>query len=209
MIDNSEKWKDYPKRKHSVICAVNESHVGNEYRVYPLTKYNDILKKYNIPYFEDSKWGVCPDYDIWESFYHNPFFEHVEDLSEMNRIISQIYTSTKYNKLEQYNYNIFKSQLESVNYEDVQKLIDMSSDMNPLSSEILKILKYMIDNKLNLYEMFDYILDPVDNGFKVEIYSKLKNKYKFTNNEVWTDTPVLYINNRYLDDPDYDENDEE
>jgi hypothetical protein len=162
MIDNSEKWKDYPKRKHSVICALNDSYLGNEYRVIPLTKYNNILINYDIDLFDLSKWGVCPEYDIWNSFgkeFKYIFKDDEKTLDVFNYDLSDLYTEIKNEDLNSFDFNIFKSQLQSVKSTDVKKIIDVrNSDI--YSSTYLLFYDFLEKNDFNLYDMMNYIFDP-------------------------------------------------
>lgn len=56
LIDNSPYWKEYPKRSKSLICTLDKNkaiNYGYNYRVIP---------------FDNSKWGICENSDIWFSF---------------------------------------------------------------------------------------------------------------------------------------------
>jgi len=197
MIDNSEKWKEYPKRKHSVICALNDSYMGNEFRVIPLTKYNDILKDYEIDLFGGSKWGVCPEYDIWNSFsglFANIFTDNDKLLDDFNYDLSQLYTEINNEPLNQLDFNIFKTQLQSIDSIKVKNIID-NRENDVYSSMYLSFFNFMSKMNFNLYDMMDYIFDPIKNGFELKTYNQLKSNH-FHNNEVWTDTPVLYVRNQ-------------
>lgn len=198
IMDNSEKWKDYPKRKNSVVCSLNDSYMGNDYRVIPLNNYDDILKKYNINTFSNPKWGVCPTIDLWDSFHISMKEIGIwnENLDTINFDFNEIYKNLNHNKsLEEKDYSYLKIQLSSIKIDKIKNAIRDREGIRANNS-IFDIIENKNNIKMNdwsLYDIYEYILDPVKNGFKIETYDNLK-KYSFKkDNEVWTNTPVLYI----------------
>lgn len=57
LFDNLNSWQKYPKRSKSLICTTIEN-VAEQYG-----------QCYYIIPFDGAKWGVCPNDDIWNSFY--------------------------------------------------------------------------------------------------------------------------------------------
>ena len=56
VIDNHPKWKGYPKRSKSIICANTPggaSSYGSVYHVFPV---------------DGANYGICPQSDLWMSF---------------------------------------------------------------------------------------------------------------------------------------------
>src|SRR5271168_3608736 len=57
LMDNLPAWKEYPKRSRSLVCSTSSDRAasyGNVYLVLP---------------FNGARIGICPEYDIWDSFY--------------------------------------------------------------------------------------------------------------------------------------------
>ncbi len=200
IMDNSEKWKDFPKRKHSVVCSLNDSYMGNEYRVVPLNNYDKILKKYNINTFSEPKWGVCPKNDLWDSFnitLKELGFENGVDLGTINWACNDIYNKITLNSrlnnsdncLEQKDYNKLKNQLSNITFDKIYG--NLNEFFHNIKQDFF-ISNNIKMNEWSLYDMYEYILDPVKNGFKIETYNELMTYSFKAQNEVWTDTPVLY-----------------
>lgn len=196
IIDNTDAWKDFPKRKHGIISSLNSSYMGDEYRVVPLLNYDNMLKEFNVDNFVDTKWGVCPTWDLWNSFeslFLEIGFKHITSAEDINTLLNAIYYEKSNQNLENNNFDYFKLGLQSVkNIIQPEGYIyeDWSEDINTLRS-------FMEKNDMNLYDFATYVFNPDRNDFRVETYDKIKTHTKNTNqifcNEVWTDTPVLYI----------------
>jgi hypothetical protein len=202
LIDNDPAWEKYPRRKHGIISSLHNSYFGNDFRVIPLTKYDDILKKYNIKPFSNPKWGVCPTTDIWRSIDKSikimlSELSIKDDISitsdDLNYSLSNI-ASFFDEELSQNDFNEFKDQLiyisnEYYNLSDDEFLKEID-DLNEYDKIILNFMK---KRNMNLFEVFQFIYDPEINGFEVNTYNELILKVE--NHEIWTDTPVLYLRN--------------
>ena len=80
-IDNSKKWADYPKRSKSLICttqAQTAAGYGTSYMMIP---------------YDGAKIGVCPSYDMWESFPNAMSDVGLYTLNEFNDYIWNITTT--------------------------------------------------------------------------------------------------------------------
>jgi hypothetical protein len=184
LIDNSDAWKNYPKRGKSFISTLqngefldyNPPILDNRYLVIP----NDY-----------SKWGICPTDDIFTSFK-----------------TLKIYGIYSYKIFEEL--NIFSKYLGLGGIRD-SNIDDMKSDIlklqkyinnNPILLKnrnyniiILMLLKnYGHDIWCGLIDLFD----PSNNNFKLEKYTSLN--YDNNSHEVWTDSTCLFIPMIYLND---------
>lgn len=56
LIDGSDAWKDYPKRRESIICSTSETTAHSFGRTYIVIPYNNAI------------FGVCPSYDFQVCF---------------------------------------------------------------------------------------------------------------------------------------------
>jgi hypothetical protein len=197
-IDNDPVWKDFPRRKFGVVSALNNSYFGNDFRVIPLNKYDDILKKYNIKPFINPKWGICPTFDIWSSIKKN--YETIDKEYDMNAddILMFFYNiaNTYDVELSQSDYNLFKKQLIDLSdiYNKYKSKLYGNYD-NGNNDSIQPILNFMEKQNMNFFDLFQYIFDPKLNEFEIKSYEELKNMTG--NNEIWTATPVIYLNMKH------------
>lgn len=99
MMDNSELWKNFPKRSQSFICTTalgTASLYGSPYLVFPV---------------DGTEIGVCPVPDIW--FFKVKQIKYA--LSEFNDAIKDL--ATLYDiKLSETNFNKFKTDLISLGH---------------------------------------------------------------------------------------------
>jgi hypothetical protein len=198
LLDNDPAWEDFPRRKHGVISSLHHSYFGDDFRVIPLTKYDDILKKYNIKPFSNPKWGVCPTVDIWSSIVKSIKIMISElsikgDISmnsdDVNYSLSSI-ASNFDEELSQNDFNELKEQLIYISNE-YYRLSDDEIKLLELTKYDEIILNFMKKRNMNLFEVFQFIYDPEINGFEINTYNDLI--LKVNHHEIWTDTPVLYL----------------
>jgi hypothetical protein len=205
-MDNDPSWSEYPKRSHGIISAFNDSYMDDEvFRVIPLTKYDKILEKYNIKPFTTSKWGICPTRDIWSSIYKTIRSLIVSaDQNGRNGLILELLNSLTADDITHIYYLISDKhsiELSQTNYEEFRhQLISLTDDFlnddmgwYPTNWCVDLFQAYMKEHNMNLFDLFAFIFDPVINEFKVKTYEEIQKENWGTKNEVWTDTPVLYV----------------
>lgn len=194
IIDNENEWNDFPKRKHGVISSLNESYMGNEFRVIPLQVWDKILIKYGVEKFETPKWGICPSEDIWNSFVYfkwsnNKYGDFSTDADGFNNMIDDIcdilHINTRFENFEVFQSNMKQCTFDMVNSLDVSKIY--------FKKQYEEIINFMIEKNIsNLYDLIKYVYTP--EGFEVMTYQEIQKKCnRKQQNEVWTDTPVLYL----------------
>lgn len=183
LIDNSPKWKGYPKRSKSIICTTcSEDYIeqfGDIHLVIP--KDNALV-------------GICPSFDFWDSFEMvksiglddmDGFNEMVLDLiSEKNILIN----ARKFNKL---------SAKKTLNDEN----LDLSYD---IENAIIRIMNMIIHNNSTLLDELNNLLDPKLNKFKVVKAGQFKDTTgcksitggatSFTGKELWVEGECMLIN---------------
>ena len=128
IMDNSEYWKDYPKRSESIICttSIDKSNMyGETYLIFPLdTK---------------SKFGIASNEDIWTSFNLSNFNNilkndgidmNIRSLGTLNRFLSSYFP------------NKFNGELS---YEKLSKLITLDSLKKYEGEPMRWISKEMVD----------------------------------------------------------------
>jgi len=188
-------WRDYPKRKNSLICTTSKSYTGvfgNLYRVIP---------------FDGSKWGVAPKHDFWYSF--NDLikqFDPGSTIQQFFRYISLMYDEFFGELLgELTDFNEIKKAFNKIQKHCKDNSIKLQYEYGEkygfLSQKLLSA--FLHDDNF-----FDWIVEqmkPEKNGFKLLDYKDLANKELNGNRELWTDSKCLMIycpdgeNNRLLD----------
>jgi len=179
IIDNSPKWKRYPKRSKSIICSVRTG----RFHVFPENK---------------SRIGVCPSYDFWPSFESSDIW----DLDGFNMSLVDLAEFTLKNKSHwDTSYKQVVKTLEMIDdakKEDYEGFIkELSSDrdhgavgsfMSDSSNEFL--FSYIKDKSARLLPYVENLLDPNKNGFQIKFAGS-----KITGDkEVWTDGKAILVN---------------
>ena len=188
LIDNSERWKKFPKRSKSLICSTDidyASEYGTVYRVIPKV---------------GSKIGVCSKQDIWDSF--KVYLPLVNDL--INKLIDEKNVSNIHYINDYYDlgdlfldYDIWRTDISidiMAHMEDdidekelVREILnDLFNDSNYLLSQFIE---HLIDGKKTI-DFFEDILDPNKNNFELV---KAGNHKIPKEREVWTDGDCLLI----------------
>lgn len=180
VIDNSPRWKKFPKRSKSVICTTDKNYAGNygeQYVVFPIN---------------GSKIGVCSKEDFWESFpiIRRRFTELPigTNLNSLNRVIASLMNladphgttdvktiatlKKKFVLIDEYLNN--KKYLEN---EDInQEFIDLTLDALSYKGKIEDSIEGLLDPDLNNMQL----VSVKDFNFKGK-------------HEVWTDGKCLLI----------------
>lgn len=193
IIDNAPSWRGYPKRSKSFICSIHLAHLG---------EYTYLV----IP--EDgSKWGVAPCDDIFQAFTElpldaNDFFDTLDNIAYDYGI--ELYDT---------DYKLFKKGIE-----ELQKEISISGFDPPettFKERRQNELRELLSSN-NIWLKLMKLMNPKRNGFELMdlkgLYTnrmkKLKNSSAivtknsdkvlpgrdFENNEIWTDSPCVFIN---------------
>lgn len=187
LIDNSEKWKDYPKRSKSLICNTMEGeNYGKIYRVIPLEK--------------NSNWGISSVLDFWLSF---PILREINlnTLENFNEFIIKYGFDFHYTSFLTKE-NFFKT-LEEWGKKLIQEKIINTNDN--VDQNILKIIQQNLINDINVRETLESWLNPDDNDFKHMEYQEFNKDKDFHSQqlEIWTDAKCLLIPIKYYEIDDF------
>ena len=165
LMDNSPKWKGYPKRSQSIICTNDPGYAmtyGQVYHVFP---------------YDNTTLGVAPFKDFWGSFFDS--IKH--DLDFFNYELSK----------RVFGDDIF---ISDTNYKGIIKSFkDFDLFVNSNKDKLIEVQKYvpwMKDYKGDLLKLITSIFDPKKNGFKVQNISKPIDK---ASHEIWTDSNSIMI----------------
>lgn len=164
IIDNHPAWKKFPKRSESVICSTSRDY--SEYVVLP----------------EDgAKIGICPTYDIWESFGRSG----IESLDiwtyDFEKVLGTRGLDKSWNQLRKAINTVSKRK----NYvaTSIWELISKVSKHNRWMRE------YFNGDEDDFLKFIRNLFDPKKNGFKLAKSGDTLPKEK----ELWTDGKCLII----------------
>lgn len=173
IMDNSNVWKKYPERSHSLICSTDERYAsdfgdGETYSIFPQN---------------NASIGVCPGSDIWGAgFYKDHNFGTIVD--HINAII---------------NTDVIKAAKADDNYENMVKVFKL---IDKKQTEVhVEMKKYygssneFFDDFLNSGKTFlnfiEYILNPDRCGFTLVKAGDSIPKDR----EVWMSQPCVMVKN--------------
>jgi len=184
LIDNSKKWKEYPKRSKSLICStVSSEFYGVEYIVIPLEP--------------NSKWGVCESEDFWGGFSKSGIGS-IRYLNQLLYILKHdlLRDSDRQDTKEDFFNFLEKLEKKITPFDD--KMIERIKDLTLYKNDFdifLLFFKQGFDKGQSLIDIFDNILDPQRNEFELYDYKDLVNEkiLHIRKHEVWTDSKCLLL----------------
>ena len=194
LMDNSPKWKEYPKRSQSIICSSYDNYNGDFH-------YSMSFGRTFIVFpFNGANIGVCSSTDIWGSFAKSGLGE----LADINYCIEGLARSVGLQKSlrqAETNYDKLMKLLRDIDekrFDIDEKRFDIDINNEKLKNWNIFVKKgYLEDKDLTLMDIIEKLLDPNVNGFKHQKISQF-NPASTEDVEVWTDAPSLLINaNRY------------
>lgn len=198
IIDNSDRWSDFPKRSKSIVCTTSSTRAG---------AYGEVL---NVFPEIGSKIGVCPDKDVWISFSLLDEKLNIKRANEFNTFLNYLYDWAVWDlrdikSLEQENFSRFKKQIndigESKRFQNFYQKGKFGLKGNQLPSHIKNEIKeaaYLFyPNYTSFFEFIDDLLDPHKNGFEIKKYNK--NLSLPDNKEVWMSSDSVLIKQSVLE----------
>ena len=186
LFSNLYSWKKYPKRNKSIICTTNYNEAKNRnnkpfpYRIFPV---------------DGSDIGVCPEWDIWDSFKDALDGNDLEDFNYiLNTFLEKnLPSGILWGQRADVDYSIFVKQCD---------LIDKipKSDINALdfkSSDSRQWLYDWIESDEPFLYYLSQLLSPDKNGFKL-VKSGAKNLDSKV--EVWTAGECIMVLDNKVED---------
>lgn len=175
-MSNHHTWNGYPRRDKSFICSTNEEKAkeyGNSYIVIPS---------------DSSPIGVCPTYDIWDSFGDSHIALGLDaeegNLSAIVDCVQSIFNRVLKHSVPDDDWEIFKKFCESITLQDI---IDKCKKEFFYSH----LVAYMTENKLNTLDDFlEYMLEPRTNGFTLQTASNFTAHH---DKEIWMGGAILLL----------------
>lgn len=186
IIDNSSKWRKYPKRSESLILSNNRMKAGG---------YGDL---YRVFPYDGSNFGICPQDDIWDSFGktlppHYGLGRLVYELTDMIDIFNLDRPETIQdlsNTLDEVGDNLESIDWTGINDGGWYNRDDITSQEEDLKYNDLKVIWLSARPKSFQKWIFDMI-DPNKNGFRQT--TDIKKTIVGGNNEVWTDGKAVLV----------------
>lgn len=182
IMDNAPEWSEYPKRSKSYIASNDTSYAeayGNLYVIIPL---------------EDQPIGVCPDYDLWESFDNTlgelgdfrgvGHFTHIID-----GLIRDIQNQTENRAIASLvpNDSSFKHMVSAFSAFD-----EALKDLPDLKIEEQKVLDMVRER--GFVKTMEFAISPDKNGFEVvKGYQNVTKPTTDMGNEIWMSGKVLML----------------
>jgi hypothetical protein len=191
IIDNSKRWKDYPKRSKSAICTTSRAYAdyyGSAFCVLPINGSNI---------------GVASKGDFWDSF---PILDKrldrtklpVQGLSGLNTLIKFLISIANPNintDIKEFS-TLAKTLKEVDEYLNKKEYLKDETIKQQMLNDALDFINVQSSGKIDCLKVIDSILDPEDNNFKK---IKLSELSIHGDHEVWTDGKCLMINVDELD----------
>ena len=180
VIDNSPRWKQFPKRSKSVVCTTDKNYAGNygeKYIVFPIN---------------GSKIGVCSKEDFWESF---PILRRRfsslpigTNLHSLNRVLSSLMNlADSSGKTDIKTFETLKKKFALIeDYLNNKKYLE-NDDIN---LDFMEMTIDALSYKGSIIDSVEGLLDPDLNNFKVVSVREFDVKGQ---HELWTDGKCLMI----------------
>jgi hypothetical protein len=203
-MDNSPIWSDFPKRSHSMICSSGyyAEDFGNLYAVFP---------------YDNTPIGICPDFDLWESFPRLRRFD-VCSLPQFTGAIMKVLSYAHAAKPKEPTdigssvgddgWSAFaripakvEKAVHSSDWENFVKLaskVNATKIYNKIKSEDgdrteKDILLRMIEDKCSIVDVMDLVMNPKDNGFVSCRGNNFHTYLRGENQEVWVGGPAIVV----------------
>jgi len=180
LIDNSDAWKEYPKRGKSFISTLQNTKFSDY-------NYSLLGTRYLVIPRDNSKWGICPTEDIFTSFkslkkYGGYTYQVFDDLNIFSKhfglgIISDSNIDDMKSDILKLQKYIENNPNELINYANIS--------VHNISSLFLENIGG------DMWEIISELFDPVNNDFKLVKYTSLY--YDNKEHEVWTDSQCIFI----------------
>jgi hypothetical protein len=185
LLSNLPSWKAYPKRNRSVICTTD---IENAYQRGDNFYYRVVFK-------DNTKVGICPAYDIWDSFK-----EIQPNLNELNSIVvNMLYELdiiSSIDDIKNVTFNQLKKFLSEVDVikNEVKKLDDYHDNRYGyvFFNTSKKIIKEYFKSDLTFKDYLNILLAPTPNNFKMVLS---QSSQSFKDREVWSDGECILLSN--------------
>ncbi len=177
LMDKLPKWSSYPKRSESLICSLSYRTAQN---------FSDNGTASLVIPFDNSKIGVCPESDLWDSF--GKTLPRDWDLSSFNSSLGEFLAEQNKKSIDltaDEMWEFFQLPEIESQFEDWKK--DFLH--HPFNRPPVEALK-----KNDFLSIFEFILDPEINDFRVFTTKNFDYDLADSDLEVWTDGPCLVIN---------------
>jgi hypothetical protein len=167
LMDTLPSWKSYPKRSQSIICTTSPRRAkefGPSFYILPLN---------------GAKIGVCPEYDLWESFKNALGEQTIGGLQLFNMALTTFG---------------IRENLSEV-YEKIFDIIAWQKQHKTVNSFMkMPVFKSIADNATtpaDVKDIMNNMMGPKFNNFKLTTINDIPEKSY--SHELWTDSPAYII----------------
>lgn len=199
LSDILPSWKNFPPRNRAVICTTSAntaSDFGNLYVIFPEN---------------ETKIGICSDYDIWNSFDDNIQKYKIYNMAEFNEAIIE-FISMIDGISEDGVIDIFHSGSVS-DLDDTFDILDNNIVTKDIGAEVIKninskpFMKFLYDkisHGSDIRTVLDNLLSPKRNGFttvNISSGAKIGKKYSYVlGREVWFSGKYVAVANWHINE---------
>lgn len=195
LMDNLSSWSKFPKRSKSLICSTSRGRAAD---------YGYSGGIYTVVPKNGAKIGVCPKYDIWDSFNimsiegkpvtANAFNFMVRDMMSLVNREEARYSSFDKSWFERATWGKFKAELDKLD-KDRRKVLEYIENEDPeYGGGLVKFFGLDKTNK-KFIDIIEGMIDPVKNEFEL----KTTGDPLPVNKEVWTDADCVLIKDKDWD----------
>lgn len=197
ILDNSDKWKAYPKRTSAIMFSDSSNVAG----MYGIALY------YIFPP-NNAKIGICPRSDLWNSFrYKDPERDYTLTVNNINAFIQYFSSKAFSRNINMSSYEKFKDdiyQIEKYIRNTNLNKIKLPTDIHNILIAIINIIE---SKNYSLFDFLEDFIKPNYSGnnsksnFIVTDTNNLIKLYEYEFNtfgiehehELWTDQPCLIL----------------
>ena len=201
LIEDSDKWKDYPQRSKSIICSTTDKYAS----IYSGRYDEGGGKLYHVIPYDTAKIGMANTVDFFQSFKTsgldsvpdlNYLIQNMLDFNQDTRNVIPDSPDAFFKRLSTVSHALqndptLRSRFIAAHITDLDKW--------SFSHELQATLVKSILEGYSFMDILQNILDPDVNGF--ELYTMDNFRYdEDINKEVWTDGPALMVDVYHYDD---------
>ncbi len=175
IMDNSEYWKDYPKRSESLICTTDPHYAksfGDLYRVIPIKK--------------NAFFGAVEGYDIFAGFQNlKEIDDDIDDLKDLETYLENTFDRFWTKEL----YDV--KDLENATSREMLDYLPEEGDDHTITGWTYERYDAMVKKYRNFVKYLEEHMKPMDNDFWDFEYDQQQDE--IMGYEVWTDQPCLMV----------------
>jgi len=189
LLNNLPSWQNFPLRQKSLIATTSLSTAKSFSVPFPAQGLT-FGRTYRVLPKNMSTVVISPKSDIWycfdDSLKQELEIDNTISLKQFNRYIAEIATALGFDNSFDKNWPLFNDFITAL-------LKANCSSRKHLSKIARKLFDRLKDNKTDILGYLDRVLGPTKNDFRARVYSAHSNLRGLPDNEVWTDSCCLLV----------------